>query len=165
MRFDIGTGVLIGKGAGARDTRGGAAAVAQLTGNVWTRGKQSVLLAANVSTFRTLNLEERCIIPIGNPGGGCLADFPGATGVSALVGVEHRFGDGIAVRLLAGPSRFAGYKAAFRVGNSGALSRLDFTAPAHARVAFVLWGQAGIMQLENGPSGKPLIFGLGARVQ
>jgi len=165
VRFDIGTGVFTGRGAGVRDARAGAAAVAQLTGNVWTRGNQSLLLAANLSTYSTLDSGDDCTVPVGNPGGACLADFPGATGVSALVGFEHRFVDGISVRLLAGPSLLAGYKAKFGVETAGALSRLDFTVPAHARLAFVMWGQAGIMQLETGPSGKPFFFGLGLRVQ
>lgn len=124
-----------------------------------------MLLGANLSTFSTFDLADDCIIPVGNPGGGCLADFPGATGVSALVGYEHRFGDGVSVRLLAGPSLFAGYKEKFGVKKSGAFSRLDFTVPAHARVAFAVWGQAGIVRLEKGPSGKPIFFGLGLRVQ
>ncbi|MEO7362897.1 MAG: hypothetical protein ABI120_21370, partial [Gemmatimonadaceae bacterium] len=49
-RFDIGTGVFEGRGAGARDARAGAAAVAQLSGNVWTRANQTLLLAVNLST-------------------------------------------------------------------------------------------------------------------
>ncbi|MEO7361813.1 MAG: hypothetical protein ABI120_15890, partial [Gemmatimonadaceae bacterium] len=115
--------------------------------------------------FSALDNTDDCTVPVGNPGGGCLADFPGATGVSALVGIEHRFGDEISVRLLAGPSLFAGYKAKFGVEKAGALSRLDFTVPAHARLAFVVWAQLGIVRLEKGPSGKPLFFGLGLRVQ
>ena len=165
LRFDIGTGVLLGRGAGVLHGRTGAAAAAQFSGNVWNRGPRSLMLALNVSTFAVLNNTDDCVVPAGNPGGGCLEDFPGATTTGFLLGFENRFGDAASVRLLVGPSLYAGNKQKTGVEKTGVMSRVDFTTPIHSHFAFVVWGHAGVMSLENKPNGVPLLFGIGLRLQ
>ena len=165
IRFDIGTGVLIGRGAGELHGRTGAAAAAQLSGNVWTHGPRSLVLALNLSTFAVLNNKDSCYTSVSNPSVGCLQDFPGATVAGLLGGVEHRFGDDVSVRLLAGPSWYTGYKKGTGVGKSSVLSRFDFTAPIRSHFAFVVWGEAGLMPLENKPKTAPLLSGIGLRLQ
>lgn len=165
FRFDIGTGVLTGRGAGVQQQRSGFSAAAQLSVNAWSNEKYSLLAGVNLSTFSYLGNTDDCRVPISNPTGGCLAQFPGATAVAAVIGVERRLGANMSFRLVAGPSTYTGYKKKFGVGASGGMSRLDFTVPIRAPVAFVAWGQAGVMPVENKPNGVPFLYGIGLRVQ
>lgn len=166
--FDIGTGVFTGEGAGVRDSRGGAALAMAFTGRVESKGPHALLIAGNVTPFFQFDNSDDCVYEKKgkrNADGSCLVDYPGGTAVSAMVGYERRFGRQSVLRLLAGPSFYATFKDEEGRARPGIMSRVDYSIPANARVAFVMWGQAGIMPLKDEPSGQLVMFGVGLRVQ
>ena len=166
--FDIGTGVYVGEGAGVRDNRAGPALALAFTARVESKGPHALLIAGNITPFVQLDNGDDCVIEKQgkrNPNGGCLNNYPSATAVSAMVGYERRFGRQSVLRLLGGPSFYTTFKDEQGRARPGLLSRVDYSVPANSRVAFVMWGQAGIMPFKDEPTGQLLMFGVGLRLQ